>query len=114
SILKTVDKICRDYLWGRTTDKRKIALVSWDKVCTPKKCGGLSIKSSKQWNTASVGKLIWQLSRKKDILWLKWVHGIYMKTFGSIRSRQIVVGIGGRLTASKETWDTGSPMECTY
>ncbi|KAH0645650.1 hypothetical protein KY285_033693 [Solanum tuberosum] len=34
SILKKVGGICRDYLWGSTTDKRKIALVSWDKVET--------------------------------------------------------------------------------
>lgn len=79
SILKKVDKIGRDFLWSCSTNKRKIALVSWDTVCTPKKYGGLSIKNSKEWNIASVGKLIWQLARKNDTLWVKWVHGIYMK-----------------------------------
>ncbi|KAG5575583.1 hypothetical protein H5410_055717 [Solanum commersonii] len=26
-----VDKKCREYLWGSTEEKRKIALVAWDK-----------------------------------------------------------------------------------
>ncbi|KAH0706708.1 hypothetical protein KY285_011251 [Solanum tuberosum] len=28
---------------------------------------------------AAVGKLVWQLACKEDTLWIKWVHGIYMK-----------------------------------
>ncbi|OIT27331.1 putative ribonuclease h protein, partial [Nicotiana attenuata] len=45
SVSKEVDRRCRDYLWGSTDDKRKIALVSWERVCVPKKYGGLNIKS---------------------------------------------------------------------
>ncbi|KAL3335812.1 hypothetical protein AABB24_031839 [Solanum stoloniferum] len=53
--------------------------VAWEKICTPKKCGGLNIRSCKSWNIASVGKLLWQLATKQDLLWVKWVHGIYIK-----------------------------------
>lgn len=54
-------------------------MVSWDTVCLPKKYGGLNIKNNKQWDITLVGKLIWQLAGKKDNLWVKWVHGIYIK-----------------------------------
>lgn len=56
-----------------------MALVSWEKLCIPKKNGGLNIKSCKKWNVASVGILIWQLTKKEDTLWIRWVHGLYMR-----------------------------------
>lgn len=81
SVLKEVDRICREYLWGGSVDKKKrVALLSWEKICQPKKLGGLNIKGCKEWNIASVGKLIWQLQVNKESLWVKWVHSIYMKT----------------------------------
>lgn len=58
---------------------RKITLVAWDKVCIPKKYGDLNIKGCCKWNVVFVGKLLWQLARKKDILWVKWTNSIYMK-----------------------------------
>ncbi|WMV28665.1 hypothetical protein MTR67_022050 [Solanum verrucosum] len=64
SVLKQVDKICREYLWGTTNDRKKISLVTWDKICCPKKTGGLNIRGCMNWNIASVGKLLW------FILWL--------------------------------------------
>ncbi|KAH0689775.1 hypothetical protein KY289_017133 [Solanum tuberosum] len=79
SILKKVDQICRDFLWGSSADKKKVALVAWDKVCLPKRQGGLNIKGCSNWNKASVGQLLWQIIVNKESLWVKWVHGIYMK-----------------------------------
>ncbi|KAH0723927.1 hypothetical protein KY289_006971 [Solanum tuberosum] len=66
----------RDYLWGSTEEARKVPLVSWEQVCIPKKFGGLNIKSSKLWNMASVGRLLWQLVVKEDVLWIKWVNAL--------------------------------------
>ncbi|XP_070050321.1 uncharacterized protein [Nicotiana tomentosiformis] len=79
SVLKEVDKRCRDYLWGTSEDKRRVPLVSWEKICCPKKNGGLNIKGCSSWNKASVGKLLWQLTQSKNSLWVKWVHDIYIK-----------------------------------
>ncbi|WMV33863.1 hypothetical protein MTR67_027248 [Solanum verrucosum] len=79
SVVKEVDKKCREYLWGSNEVKRKVSLVSWKKVCFPKRQGGLNIKGCGKWNVASVGKLLWQLAMRKESLWMKWVHGIYIK-----------------------------------
>lgn len=65
SVLKAVDKKCRDYLWGGNEEKNKISLVAWEKLCVPKSFGGLNIKGSRMWNMASVGKLLWQLLHKR-------------------------------------------------
>lgn len=50
----------------------KIALVAWVRVCMPNKYGGLNVKCC-QWNTVVVGKLVWQVVCKKDMLWVKLV-----------------------------------------
>lgn len=78
SMLKEVNKKCRDFLWGSSTEKKKIPLVAQEKVCRHKNQGGLNIKNCKLWNIASIGKLVWLLIKKKGLLWVKWVHGIYM------------------------------------
>ncbi|WMV35257.1 hypothetical protein MTR67_028642 [Solanum verrucosum] len=84
SILKKVDQICRDFLWGNSANKKKVALVSWDKMRIPKRQNGLNIKSCSNWNKAYVGQLLWQIIVNKESLWVKWVHDIYMKNDISI------------------------------
>lgn len=79
SVVNEVHRKCREFLWGSSEEKKKIALVAWVKICKPKKQGGLNIKRCRNCNKASVGKLIWQIMEKKDTLWVKWIHGLYMK-----------------------------------
>ncbi|PHT87384.1 putative polygalacturonase [Capsicum annuum] len=77
--MNKVDKRCRCFLWGSTEEGKTISLVAWYKVCKAKKYGGLNIRSYKNWNLATVGKLIWMLVTNKECLWVRWIHGIYMK-----------------------------------
>lgn len=70
-MLKEIDRKCRKFLWNATAEKRKVALVAWDKVCVPKKFRELNIKECCKWNIASVGKLLWQVTMKKDVLSIK-------------------------------------------
>uniref|UniRef100_M1BLU4 Non-LTR retroelement reverse transcriptase n=1 Tax=Solanum tuberosum TaxID=4113 RepID=M1BLU4_SOLTU len=79
SVVKEVNKKCRDYLWGRSGEKKKVSLVSREKVCCPKRQGGLNIKGCGKWNVAFVGNLVWQIAVNKESLWVKWVHGVYIK-----------------------------------
>ncbi|WMV41291.1 hypothetical protein MTR67_034676 [Solanum verrucosum] len=58
SIVKEVDKKRRDYLWGGSGEKKKTLLVSCEKVCFPKRQGGLNIKGCGKWNVVFVGKLV--------------------------------------------------------
>lgn len=58
SVLKEVDRKCKEYLWGGSENKKKVSLVSWKKVCCSKKNGGQNIKECRIWNMAAVGKLV--------------------------------------------------------
>lgn len=55
------------------------ALVAWEKVMLPLQAGGLNIINLKFWNRAAICKLFWGLHQKKDRIWIRWIHGYYIK-----------------------------------
>ena len=59
-----------------------MTLVAWETICKPRKQGGLEIKRLYNWNLAAIVKYVWWISEKKDNLWVKWVHSIYIKKQG--------------------------------
>ena len=52
--------------------------MSWGDTCQPKKFGGMGIRNIEAWNKPSIEKLIWAVAIKKDLLWVRWVHGTYL------------------------------------
>lgn len=42
--------------------------------------GGFGVKKNLgKWNVAALGKQVWALAMKKDVLWVKWISSIYLK-----------------------------------
>jgi len=70
-VIKELERLCRNYLWGVDESYRKIPYVSWDETCKPKKFGGLCIRNLEGWNKARIAKLVLAVAKKKDILWVK-------------------------------------------
>lgn len=66
SVCEGAEKICRDFIWGSTEEKRKCHLVSWDKLCKPKEASGLGFRSIRILNQAYIMKLAWQLLNDID------------------------------------------------
>lgn len=52
--------------WWRSNHEK--VFVVWEKVCTPKIQGGLSIISIQEWKKACLIKLLWNLTGKRDNL----------------------------------------------
>ncbi|XP_020266575.1 uncharacterized protein LOC109842073 [Asparagus officinalis] len=78
-VLHKIDELCRNFLWGNSEHVHKTPLISWDKACMHKKIGGLGIYSASTWSTASALRLIWNIHVNKENLWIKWIHGTYLK-----------------------------------
>lgn len=55
--------------------------MTWHKVCSLKKHGGLNIISLREWNQTTMIKLLWNLCGKVDSLWIKWIHSYYIKKY---------------------------------
>uniref|UniRef100_A0A2N9FT32 CCHC-type domain-containing protein n=1 Tax=Fagus sylvatica TaxID=28930 RepID=A0A2N9FT32_FAGSY len=77
SICSELDKINMNFLWGSTEEKKKMHMVGWDKICRPKKDGGLSFSAAKPRNIALLAKLNWRLVEEKDSLWAKTLLAKY-------------------------------------
>ncbi|KAG7577326.1 Ribonuclease H-like superfamily [Arabidopsis thaliana x Arabidopsis arenosa] len=77
SIIKSLDKVARDFVWGSHTGQRKQHLLAWKRVCRPRLEGGLGIRSAKAMNKALLSKVGWRLLRDKDSLWAKVLRSKY-------------------------------------
>ncbi|KAK9733282.1 hypothetical protein RND81_04G057100 [Saponaria officinalis] len=58
---------------------RKTVFERFYSICQDKNDGGHGIIKDPHWNIASIGKYAWWVMAKKDHLWVKWVHSIYLK-----------------------------------
>ncbi|XP_062081092.1 uncharacterized protein LOC133785893 [Humulus lupulus] len=78
-VVKAIDSLCLKFLWGEKDNRSKMHRISWEHVCRPKCYGGLGFKDSASWNKVMMVKYIWAITSKQDLLWVKWVNGIYLK-----------------------------------
>ena len=56
-LCEKLDKINQDFLWGSTSEKRRLHLVGWSKIIRPKEEGGLGIQATRAKNLALLAKL---------------------------------------------------------
>lgn len=77
TVAKKIEKLCRDFLWGDTQEKKTFHSVGWKKICRPKAKGGLGIRKIKLTNRALLAKWIWRYASEKKHLWRKTVHQKY-------------------------------------
>lgn len=72
-----LEKIQRRFLWGDSEGRRKIHLLSWDRITRSKKYGGLGIKRLLEHNLALLAKWWWRFNKEKEALWVKVVSKKY-------------------------------------
>ncbi|KAL0014133.1 hypothetical protein SO802_001202 [Lithocarpus litseifolius] len=78
-ILQGIDRISRNFLWGSSENKKKLHLISWEKVTKSKEEGGLGIQAAKPKNTALLAKLNWRFNSEKSSLWVRVLSKKYHK-----------------------------------
>lgn len=79
SVTEMIDKMCQKFIWGDTNEKKRLHLISWDQIFKPRMEGGLGTRSTNDWCEAGTMKNLWSLAAKKDSLWVRWVHGKYLR-----------------------------------
>ncbi|KAL0367896.1 UNVERIFIED_CONTAM: hypothetical protein Scaly_1008500 [Sesamum calycinum] len=73
-VVEKIHRLCRNFLWNS-----KRAPVAWEDICHPKNEGGLGIRHTQTWNVALLARVLWNIHRKADTLWVQWVDAIYLK-----------------------------------
>lgn len=59
SLLKSMDRCIRNFIWSGNTYKRKLVTVAWQKLCSPVSSGGLGLRFLRSINEAAMLKLSW-------------------------------------------------------
>jgi hypothetical protein len=76
-IIRLIEQKLNQFLWSER-DSKANAKVSWERICAPKKEGGLGIKMIEVWNKAYMINHIWNLS-KVGSLWVAWTKANWLK-----------------------------------
>ena len=87
-VVKRLEKLQRDFLWGGGSMERKIHLINWEVVCSQKESGGLGIRKIDLLNKALLGKWIRRFGCEKDMFWRKVVGVKYGQLGFGWRTRE--------------------------
>ena len=68
SICNKMDAIFRAFWWGYDPNTRKMHLLNWDKICRPRREGGLGLKKFSMMNQSMLAKQFWRIKSKSPIL----------------------------------------------
>lgn len=70
-VLQQMRVIQRSFVWSGNVEKKKWALVAWDKLCKSKNLGGLNLSDPSTINKACGAKLWWRWLKEPNIPWEK-------------------------------------------
>nr|KYP74203.1 Putative ribonuclease H protein At1g65750 family [Cajanus cajan] len=79
TICNDIDKVSRNFIWGKEGATRSLNLVSWKKVIAPRRYGGLGIRDTRMANISLLGKLVWGLLVGKPSLWREILEHKYLR-----------------------------------
>lgn len=96
--IKAINKLMRDFLWGKLGGERYMVPIAWHKVCCASDEGGLGIRDVELFNKSLLLKVVWQLTQNQDRIWVKVMRAKYYPRGGLWN----VKGIAG----SSKLWKT--------
>jgi hypothetical protein len=70
-VLTTIKCLQRNFIWQGLNTGKKIALVSWDKLCRPKEQGGLGLRDPFIMNKVLSAKIWWRWLKSPKDLWAR-------------------------------------------
>jgi hypothetical protein len=76
-VWKKIVSIQRNFLWGGSSNKVKVAWVKWSDVCRPKEEGGLGVRDLRLMNISLLTKWRWRLLVSRDLLWKSVLEAKY-------------------------------------
>ena len=87
AIINKIEKVRRRFLWGGKAGigaKRTFHSLSWNKVCSPKRCGGLGLVPIRHRNEVLLAKWVWRAYNERDRYWNKLLGGRDMGDNGTM------------------------------
>lgn len=103
-VLQQLRTIQRDFLWGKGEERKKWALVAWEKICKPKIYDGLGLDDPEILNRVLGAKLWWQWVKDPKAQWVM----IWKEKYGSTWLNNELIRMSGHRKGSyfwNKAWD---------
>ena len=75
-----MDSIVRAFWWGHEPGERKLHMLNWDKICHPRRYGGLGFKKFHPMNQAMLAKQYWRIVQHPNSLLARTYKAKYHPT----------------------------------
>ncbi|XP_022008369.1 uncharacterized protein LOC110907742 [Helianthus annuus] len=76
-VLKSMKKIRRDFIWGKSSTGHKMRWIRWESLVKAKKFGGMGLGAVQGFNLAMLSKWWWRFKASPNELWAKVVTAIH-------------------------------------
>ncbi|KAJ0946971.1 putative RNA-directed DNA polymerase [Helianthus annuus] len=90
-VIKKLEKIRRDFIWGKSINGHKIRWIKWDLLMLARKIGGMGLGNVQSFNYAMLTKWWWRLKAFPNHLWAEVVKAIHGGNFSSSADQIIPV-----------------------
>ena len=81
SCFKLPNRLCeemtgmvRQFWWGQVKNEKKVAWMSWERMCLPKEKGRMGFRDLKSFNLALLAKQGWRLQTNSSTLFLGFIR----------------------------------------
>eukprot|EP00253_Pinus_taeda_P011657 PITA_11657 len=95
-VLQQFRNIQRNFLWDKEETERKWALVSWDKICKPKKHGGLGFDDQEILSKALGAKIWWHWVYHPETQW----ENIWKEKYANSWQNNDLIRMSGNIKGS--------------
>ncbi|RVW74012.1 putative ribonuclease H protein [Vitis vinifera] len=110
-VVRRLEKLQRDFLWGGGNMERKIHLVKWEIVCGDRERGGLGLRKLGLLNRALLGKWIWRFACERENLWKQ----VIVAKFGQkMMDGKFMVGKDTKIRFWTDVWCAGTALSQTF
>ncbi|KAJ0682333.1 putative RNA-directed DNA polymerase [Helianthus annuus] len=76
-VIKRIEKIRREFLWGKRNNRNKLRWLKWEFILKHKKAGGMGVGGIQSYNYAMLTKWWWRAKQNPNQLWVKVVEAIH-------------------------------------
>ncbi|KAJ0482819.1 putative RNA-directed DNA polymerase [Helianthus annuus] len=116
-IIKELERLRRDFLWGNTPEHQRATWVAWNDIMAPKESGGAGLGSLKETNLALLAKWWWRFKVEDNNIWKKVVWSIHQhnRSWSPMPVKMSMPGPWKQIVGiAKDLWDLGIDLASCF